>query len=93
VEHPEGVSRKGGLSPFRTLGASAVLELGSEPARRQERWQAFLMDADPNEEAIRRQDWLLGEAALMRKTQDRSGHPAGRGRGRPARLCLRRQLS
>jgi hypothetical protein len=50
-----------------------------------ERWRAFLMDADPKEEAIRRQDWLLGEAALVRETQDRGGRPAGRGRGRPAR--------
>jgi putative transposase len=61
------------------------LEMAPEPTRRQERWRAFLSDHDPKEEAIGRQDWLLGQVDLRRETQDRHSRPAGRGRGRPAR--------
>jgi putative transposase len=71
------------------------LELGAEPARRQERWRAFLLDSDPKEEILRRQTWLVGSAVFRRDTQDRHSRPVGRGRGRRPQggLCLRRQLS
>jgi putative transposase len=60
--------------------------LSPEPARRQALWRDFLLGDDPKEEAVRRDDWVIGGPAFRRRMQRRGARPAPRGRGRPARL-------
>jgi putative transposase len=62
---------------------SYYLELGATPARRQERWREFLLDEDPKEAVIARQDGVVGEADFREATAMHRSRAAGRGRGRP----------
>jgi putative transposase len=59
------------------------LELGADPARRQQRWREFLLGEDPKEEAIRRQDWLVGDEGFRQEAAEHRSWPVGRGKGRP----------
>jgi len=58
-------------------------QLGAEPARRQERWRAFLMDDDPKEAALRRDDWAIGSETFRRTLHRSEARPQPRRRGRP----------
>jgi putative transposase len=57
-------------------------DLGSDATRRQQRWREFLLGDDPNEEVIRRGDWIEGSDAYRRRMQRLEARPARR-RGRP----------
>jgi len=46
------------------------------------RWREFLLGDDPQEEVVRRGDWVEANAALRRRLQREDGRPARR-RGRP----------
>jgi putative transposase len=58
--------------------------LSPEAARRQALWRDFLLGDDPKEEAVRRDDWVIGGAAFRRRMQRCRARPAPRGRGRPS---------
>jgi putative transposase len=57
--------------------------LAPQPARRQALWRAFLLGEDPKEEAVRRNDWVVGDDAFRRRVWQQAGRPAPRPRGRP----------
>lgn len=57
--------------------------LSAEPARRQERWREFLVGDDPKEDAVRRAEWVVGDAVFCERMRQVHGRPVGRRRGRP----------
>jgi putative transposase len=59
------------------------LELGSEPAVRQQRWRQFLIGEDPREEVFRRSDWAAGDDDFAGRLRTSRGRPVPRRRGRP----------
>jgi hypothetical protein len=60
-----------------------VVELASEPERRQELWRAFLAGPDDREKAVRRGNRAIGEEEFRVRMQERHGRPQRRRRGRP----------
>jgi putative transposase len=58
-------------------------QLARRPGRRQELWRAFLMAADPKEEVVRREDWIIGTESFRRRWRRQRGRPAPCRRGRP----------
>ena len=59
------------------------LALAQDAVRRQELWREFLMKEDPVEEAVRREDWAIGDDEFRRRMLQQQGRPARRQRGRP----------
>jgi putative transposase len=59
------------------------LALAQDAVRRQELWREFLMKEDPVEEAVRREDWAIGDDDFRRGMLQQQGRPARRQRGRP----------
>jgi putative transposase len=57
-------------------------DLAPDATRRQQRWREFLLGDDPQEDAIRRVDWVEGSEAYRRRMQRAEARPARR-RGRP----------
>jgi putative transposase len=58
-------------------------DLASTPAERCLAWRAFLVSVDPNEEAMTKSDWAIGDAEFQRRLRDRRGRAEQRRRGRP----------
>jgi len=54
-------------------------------SRRQELWRAFLLADGSKEEAVRRQDWIIGSDAFRHRVQQQLGRPTPRRRDRPIR--------
>ena len=61
--------------------------LADEAGRRQARWREFLLGDDPQEAAVRGEDWVVGGTAFRRRMQRQQARPAPRGRGRPLRAA------
>jgi putative transposase len=72
-----------GETDERVAENKELFELGTSPAERQTRWRAFLLGQDPNEDAVRRAKWAVGDDAFRRQVLMQHGRPAPRGRGRP----------
>lgn len=76
---------------FYALGESNPLvdedpyyrELSEAPERRRQLWREFLMGEDVREEAVRRDDWAIGDDDFRLRVRDEMGRPAPRRRGRP----------
>jgi putative transposase len=64
------------------------LGLSPDPLRRQQRWREFLLGADPREEVVRRDDWVVGDAEFRQRVLVAQGRPAPRRRGRPRKPVL-----
>ena len=57
--------------------------LAKDADRRQDLWRAFLLGADPREEAVRAGDWAIGDDEFRLRARLQQGRPAPRRRGRP----------
>jgi putative transposase len=56
---------------------------GADAASCQAPWRAFLVGDDVKEDAVRREDWLIGGEAFRKKIDCSAARPAPRKRGRP----------
>jgi putative transposase len=63
------------------------LALADTPRRRQELWRGFLVGDDPREDAARREDGAVGDAAFLARLLQAHGRPAPRRRGRPPNVA------
>ena len=62
---------------------SNYLEFGADASRRQDRWRAFLLDEDPKEAAVMREEGQVGEPLFRGEALPHHSRLVGRGRGRP----------
>ncbi len=51
--------------------------------RRQQLWREFLLGDDPNEQVVRRSDWIIGDDNFRQRMEHAADRPAPRRRGRP----------